>query len=163
MIDGLYCAAMSAALFGEARVIKSTPDLSAAIEQNIYWPVLTGEDAFWAILDSEGIPSRIKTQSERDIQRRGRHVYQTAGWRYFKPYFFDALDEVINTAETQDIWTPDQEDEWEKFKKREWEAELDALPQIEKDSLWINNQRRYWEGRKELIWKNVKPYFMNIV
>lgn len=120
--------------------------------RGVVWPVLLGEGAFQNLLDSPEVPRRVRTRTLSSV-RRGQPVFETAGWRYYRPIFFESLRDVVAIAEREDIWTKEEDDLWEEVKREQWEAEKDGLPSVAKDSLWQQFQARFWEKQKELMWK----------
>ncbi len=125
---------------------------TATMDSSIIWPVIAGEDAFWAILDNEEINNRIRRQTVTTVQR-GTPVIETRNWTDFRPFFYAKLKEVVEVALRQDVFTKAQSDEWEEGHRAVWEADMDTYDTAHRDSIWDQYQQRFWDKDKELIWK----------
>ena len=123
-----------------------------SIDSGVVWRILMGEDNFSNILDIPEISSRVRRRTVTAVQR-GRAVFETQDWKQIRFIFYAALQNLIDIAETEDIWEEEEEDRWEEERRKQWESEMDMLSQGERDSLWQNFQQRFWEKDRELIVK----------
>ena len=125
----------------------------AAVDENIAWQTLVGDNEFQNILGSPEIPSGIRTNTQNAV-RRGQAIFATAGWSQFRPLFYQSLVNTIVTAKRTDIWQSEEEDLWEEVKKKEWDVEMDTLSTAVRDSLWKELQQQFWEKEMEVLWKS---------
>ncbi len=123
-----------------------------AVDSGIVWQTLVGENEFQNILSSPTVSSRIRTNTQNSI-RRGRDLIAISGWTQFQPLFYQALEDIIQTAQRTDVWQKDEEDTWEEVKKEQWAVDMDTLSMAVRDSLWQEYQQHFWEDEKEILWR----------
>ena len=123
-----------------------------AVDSSVVWDLVINDDVYAYALDSD-MPSRAKSRVQ-SAMRKNTPIYETAGWEYLQPVFYDSLNQLILLAEIADVWEKSADKEWEKVKRAQFEAELDALSQTEKDSLWQDNQHSFWEKVEPLVWQD---------
>jgi hypothetical protein len=127
-------------------------DSSAQLDTLVNWRALLGELGFWKAYEAAQIPLNVKNNIRRDL-RRDAVIEETRAWNYLRSFFIDTLKDIIIIAETPDVWEAEQKDEWEKLAKNNWESEMDALSDVEKDSIWLNHQKEFWDRENDAIWK----------
>ncbi|NQT25625.1 hypothetical protein HQ585_09740 [candidate division KSB1 bacterium] len=125
---------------------------NALLDTNIQWTVLFGERNVENMVDAADLSKPIIRRAISAIQS-DTPVEETRAWKTLYPAFYKKLEEIIQTAETSDIWEKKDLDEWKEIKRVEWEADLDTLSIEEQDSLWAQNQRELWDKAKDIVWK----------
>ncbi len=131
------------------------------LDENVLWPALTGEDRFYEIISSDKIPRQVQSRTILDVQRNSTPIQLTPGWKFCRPDFYSDLKQLIGQALRTDVYTPDQVDDWEIKTHQEYIDQMNALSQSEKDSIWTENQGRFWDNQKELIWKKDRKRLWN--
>ena len=148
-------------LIDELKTVLASQDSvnTLAVDSSVVWDLVINDDVYAYALDSD-MPSRAKSRVQ-SAMRKNTPIYETAGWEYLKPAFYDSLNQLITLAQQADVWEKSENKEWEKVKRAQFEAELDALSQAEKDSLWQENQNSFWDKVEPLVWQNERKSLYN--
>lgn len=126
--------------------------ISAVLDSGVVWKDLLREDVYLGNIETANMPRRISQNTDAAL-RKGIPLFQTKGWEYVRPVFYDSLKSTIGQALRADIWQADQKEQWEKERRMQWEKSIDALSDAERDSIWQEYQHKYWEKQSDLVWK----------
>ena len=132
--------------------ILSDSSAVATLDTCITWRTLVGEEAFLGMLDTLKVPRWVRRRTVSAVNR-GKPIFATVGWKYYKPFFYSSLRGFVTIAQRKNIWYKQDENRWEQVAKKRWVAEMDTLSSDAKDSLWQSFKQRFWERQKELAWK----------
>jgi hypothetical protein len=130
----------------------SDPSMDNRLDSAIVWMNLVGPNTLYQLIDSADVRTSVKN-SARTAVRSGKSIIETSGWKYFRPSLYNKLAEIIKISQQQVVWTANEKDDWQKIKEIEYSDELAALPQEEKDTLWVQLQRTMWDKEREVIWR----------
>jgi len=144
---------LGARLVTQLDKVLSDSSANTALDSGVTWHILVGEEAFRNILDTPKVPGRIRRRTISAVNR-GKPVFMTAGWEYYRPIFYPSLRNLVATAQQKDLWQKQDEDRWQPIAKKRWKTEMDTLSPGVRDSLWQSFRQRFWERQKELVWKN---------
>ncbi len=139
-------------LISKLRETLSDSSAVATLDSGITWRTLMGEETFRNMLDTLKVPRWVRRRTVYAVNK-GKPIFATVGWKYYKPFFYSSLRNLIATAQQKNVWQKQDEDRWEQVAKKRWETDMDTLSSEAKDSLWQNYKQRFWERQKELVWK----------
>jgi len=128
-------------------------DTTVFLDSLVHWRALMGSDSrLMALYENTEIPRRLKTNSRVEL-RRQKPVYEVPAWKYLRDTLFIILDDIVEVAKMEDVWSKEEKDDWEEETRAAWEEEMDAMSAGDKDSLWLEYQEKFWDKESDQIWK----------